>query len=84
MLYRWNLFSCCTLCIAHGFRTEKPSDQRQTLDGLIAAVDRNCLPGDAQLEKALLARLTENRFDLTPLEEGEMAAPGDVITFSWN
>lgn len=66
----------------NGFRTEKPSEQPQTLDDLIAAVDRNRLPGDAQLEKALLARLTENRFDLIPLEEGEMAAPGDVITFS--
>lgn len=66
----------------HGYKTEKPSEQPQTLEGLIAAVDRNRLPSDAQLEKALLARLTENRFDLIPLEDGEMAAAGDVITFS--
>lgn len=66
----------------NGFKTVKPSEQPQTLEGLIAAVDRNRLPDDASLEKVLLTRLTENRFDLIPPNRGEKAVPGDVITFS--
>lgn len=65
----------------NGFKTEKLSRQPQTLEGLIAAVDRARLPGEAQIEKILLTRLTENRFELIPLAEGEKAAPGDVVTF---
>ncbi len=66
----------------NGFKTVKPSEQPQTLEGLIASVDRKRLPDDAHIEKTLLTRLTENRFDLIPLEAGEKATPGDVITFS--
>lgn len=66
----------------NGFKTVKPADRPQTLQGLIAAVDRSRLPGDAQIEKTLLTRLTENRFDLIPLNAGQKAEPGDVITFS--
>lgn len=66
----------------NGFKTENPSERPQTLEGLIAAVDRSRLPSDAQVENVLIARLTESRFDLIPLEVGEKAAPGDVVTFS--
>lgn len=66
----------------NGFKTVKPTQQPQTLQGLIAAVDRSRLPGDAQIEKTLLSRLTENRFDLIPLENSQKAEAGDVITFS--
>ncbi len=68
--------------VKNGFKTVKPSEQPQTLEEFIAAVDRSRLPNAASVEKVLLTRLTENRFELIPLKAGEKAKDGDVITFS--